>query len=71
AKALGVSMAELFTDRDILKDVNSIDTTLMERISLIDTLSKEEQKTIFSIMDAFLSKRKLKTTLKTVLNDIQ
>ncbi|PQJ19522.1 hypothetical protein BST94_03850 [Nonlabens xylanidelens] len=64
-------MAELFTDRDILKDVNSIDTTLMERISLIDTLSKEEQKTIFSIMDAFLSKRKLKTTLKTVLNDIQ
>ncbi|PQJ19544.1 helix-turn-helix domain-containing protein, partial [Nonlabens xylanidelens] len=52
AKALGVSMAELFTDRDILKDVNSIDTTLMERISLIDTLSKEEQKTIFSIMDA-------------------
>jgi len=27
AKALGVSMAELFTDKDVLRDVNSIDTT--------------------------------------------
>lgn len=71
AKALGVSMAELFTDRDILKDINSIDTTLMERVALIDSLNKEEQRTIFSIMDAFLSKKKLKTTLKTVLQDIQ
>lgn len=71
AKALGVSMAELFTDKDVLKDVNSIDTTLMERVALIDSLNKDEQKTIFSIMDAFLSKRKLKSTLKTVLNDIE
>jgi transcriptional regulator with XRE-family HTH domain len=70
AKALGVSMAELFTNKDILQDFNSIDTTLMERVSLIDGLSKEEQSTIFSILDAFLAKRKLKSTLKTVLQDI-
>jgi len=70
AKALGVSMVELFTDKDILRDVNSIDTTLMERVALIDGLSKEEQKTIFSILDAFLSKRKLKSTLKTVLQEM-
>ncbi len=66
AKALGVSMAELFTDKDVLND-----TTLMERVALIDSLTKDEQKTIFSIMDAFLSKRKLKSTLKNVLQDIE
>ena len=70
AKALGVSMAELFTDKEVLQDISSIDTTLMERVALIDSLNKEEQKTIFSILDAFISKRKLKSTLKNVLQDI-
>ncbi len=70
AKALGVSMAELFTNKEVLQDINSVDTTLMERVALIDTLTKEEQKTIFSILDAFISKRKLKSTLKNVLQDI-
>ena len=42
----------------------------LERVSLIDSLNKEEQKTIFTILDAFISKRKFKSTLKTVLNDI-
>ena len=71
AKAMGVSMAELFTDKDTLQDINSMDTTLMERVSLIDSLTKEEQNTIFSILDAFVSKRKLKSTLKNVLQDIE
>ena len=70
AKALGVSMPELFTDKDVLQDVNSVNATLMERVALIDDLTKEEQNTIFSILDAFVSKRKLKSTLKTVLEDI-
>lgn len=70
AKAMGVSMAEIFTDKDVLKDINSADTTLMERVSLINSLSEEEQNTIFSILDAFVSKRKLKSTLKNVLKDI-
>ncbi|WP_262496984.1 hypothetical protein [Nonlabens tegetincola] len=42
----------------------------MEQVALIDSLSREEQKTIFYIVDAFLSKKKPKTTLKTVLQDI-
>jgi len=70
AKALGVSMAELFTDKEVLQDINSVDTTLMERVALIDSLSKQEQNTIFSILDAFISKRKLKSTLKNVLQDM-
>ncbi|WP_461445677.1 helix-turn-helix domain-containing protein, partial [Maribacter sp.] len=71
AKALGVSMAELFIEKDALQDFNSVDTTLMERVSLIDGLTKEEQSTIFNILDAFVAKRKLKSTLKTVLQDME
>ena len=71
AKALGVSMAELFLEKDVLGDFSSVDTTLMERVSLINGLTKEEQQTIFSILDAFVAKRKLKSTLKTVLQDME
>ena len=70
AKALGITMAELFTDSNDLKEVNSLNKTLIERVTLIDSLTKEEQKTIFTILDAFISKRKFKNTLKNVLKDI-
>ena len=43
AKALGVSMAELFYDNDSLREVSSMDKTLMERVYLIDSLTKEEK----------------------------
>ena len=71
ADALGVSMAELFYDNDSLREVSSMDKTLMERVSLIDSLTKEEQKTLFTVLDAFVAKRKFKSTLKTVLQDIE
>ncbi len=71
AKALGVTMAELFTDTEDLKEVHAFDKTLMERVALIDGLNKEEQKTIFTILDAFISKNKFKSTLKNVLNDME
>lgn len=41
AKALGISVAELFTADDVFKDVNSVDKTLMEKISLIELLDKK------------------------------
>lgn len=70
AKALGVTMAELFIEAKDVRDISTYDKTLMERVSLIDSLDKEEQKTVFSILDAFLSKRKLKSTLKDVLQEM-
>lgn len=70
AKALGVTMAELFTDSEDIKEVHTFDKTLMERVALIDGLNKDEQKTIFTILDAFISKRKFKSTLKNVLDGI-
>jgi len=46
AKAMGVTLADLFTDVDDIKDVSSYDKTVMEKVSLIEGLSEEEQKTV-------------------------
>ena len=43
AKALGVDVAGLFTAYEVFKDVNSVDKTLMEKISLIELLDKKER----------------------------
>lgn len=69
AQALGVELAELFT-ADTIQEVNSYDKTLMEKIRLMEGLSEDERKTIFTILDAFIGKKKLKDTLSSVLQDV-
>lgn len=69
AQALGVELAELFTS-DTIQEVNSYDKTLMEKIRLMEDLSDDERKTIFTILDAFIGKKKLKDTLSSVLQDV-
>jgi transcriptional regulator with XRE-family HTH domain len=63
AKALGVSLADFFTDDNKLDDINSFDASLMEKVKTIDTLNEEEKKTVFSIVDAFVGKQKMKDAL--------
>lgn len=67
AKALGVSVADLFTADDVFKDVNSVDKTLMEKISLIELLDKKERSAFFTMLDALVTKKKLKDNLSNVL----
>ena len=43
----------------------------MEKVKAIDALSEEEKKTVFSIVDAFVGKKKLKDALSGVLNDVK
>lgn len=69
AKALGVQLTELFAAEELL-DVNSQDKTLMERVRLVDSLSEEEQQALFTMLDAFVGKKKLKDTLASVLQDV-
>ena len=69
AKALGVKLSDLFTE-DGLQDINSQDATVMEKVKLIENLSEEEKQTIFTILDAFVGKKKLKDTLSNVLQDV-
>ena len=67
AKALGVQLSELFAS-DLLKDVNSYDKSVMEKISLIDSLDEDEKKSLFKIIDGLSSKKKMKDSLSKVLS---
>jgi transcriptional regulator with XRE-family HTH domain len=66
AKALGTQLAELFAD-DLMKDVNSYDKSLMEKISLVDALDEDEKKSLFKIIDGLSSKKKMKESLAKAL----
>jgi transcriptional regulator with XRE-family HTH domain len=67
AKALGIELSELFA-QDLMRDVNSYDKSLMEKISLIDELDEDEKKSLFKIIDGLSSKKKMKDSLAKVLN---
>jgi len=70
AKAIGVSLADMFAETDEAKEINSMDKTLMEKVTLIESLSEQEKQTIYTMLDAFIGKRKLKSALSNVLNEV-
>lgn len=70
AKALGVSLVELIQSNESLSDVNSVDKSLMEKVRLMEALNDEERKTIYTMLDAFIGKKKLKDALSNVLHDV-
>jgi transcriptional regulator with XRE-family HTH domain len=70
AKALGVKLSDLFDDKNKFEDVNSYDSSIMEKVKTIETLSDDEKKTVFSIVDAFAGKKKLKDALANVLQEV-
>ena len=70
AKALGIKLSDFFDEEDKLTDVNSYDASLMEKVKLVEELNDDEKKTVFSIVDAFVGKKKLKNTLANVLSDV-
>ncbi|MBV6474500.1 MAG: hypothetical protein JPMHGGIA_02824 [Saprospiraceae bacterium] len=67
AKALGVELADLFKADAILKDINSFDKSLMEKMALIEQLDKKEKAAFYSVLDAFIGKKKLKDALSSAL----
>ena len=73
AKALGIKMTELFSSErtEGIQEVNSQEKTLMEKVRLIESLSEEEKKTIFFLVDTFIGKKHLKETLAKAIKDIE
>jgi transcriptional regulator with XRE-family HTH domain len=69
ARALGVTLSDFFNNEDKLADVNSYDASIMEKIKLVEVLSDEEKKIVFSLVDALVGKKKLKDALSTVLTE--
>lgn len=67
AKALGVEIADLFRADEVLKDVNSLDKSLMEKMALVEQLDKKEKAAFYSVLDAFIGKKKLKDALSSAL----
>lgn len=68
AKALGVGLAELINADDIFAEVNSYDKSVIEKMALVDQLEEKEKTAFFSILDALVSKKRLKDSLSNALN---
>ena len=54
---MGCSIAELFASAEEIRDIHSNDKSLMEKLTLIETLTDEEKQILFNILDAFVSKK--------------
>jgi len=67
AKALGVELTELFRADELFKEVNSKNRTLMEKISMVDALGKDEQQAIFKVIDLAISNKKMKDNLSQLI----
>ena len=63
----GVSLADLFASADDLKEINSYDKSIIEKMALVDQLEEKEKSAFFSILDALVSKKKLKDSLSNAL----
>lgn len=70
AKALGVQLTDLFKADEVLKDINSFDKSLMEKLALIEQLDKKEKQAFYSVLDAFIGKKKLKDALGSALQSV-
>lgn len=66
-----VSLSDLFASTDELKEINSYDKSIMEKVALLEALSDNEKQTIYTMLDAFIGKQKLKDALSGVLKDVE
>lgn len=71
AKALGVPVADLLVTDNAIKDINSVDKTLMEKISLIEMLDKKEKAAFFTMLDALVVNKRLRENLSSALQITQ
>lgn len=68
AKALGLTISELFQADEIFSDTNSYDKTLMEKLRLLDSLDEVEKKSIYNLIDSLISKKKLRDSLSNLID---
>ena len=67
AKAMGCTLSELFNTYEDVKDVQSIDKSLIEKVIILENLDEAEKKGIYSIIDGLATKQKLRQTLSNAL----
>lgn len=67
AKAMGCTLSELFHTGNEVKDIHSMDKSLMEKVVILENLDEDEKKGLYSIIDGLATKQKLKQTLTNAL----
>jgi transcriptional regulator with XRE-family HTH domain len=68
AKAMGCTLSELFNTSEDIKDIHSMDKSIMEKVTILENLDENEKKGIYSIIDGLATKQKLKQTLSNALS---
>lgn len=68
ANALNISLSELFRADEIFDDVNTYDKTLIEKLQHLDSLNEDEKKSIYTLIDSLITKKKLKDNLQSLAN---
>jgi hypothetical protein len=66
-----LSIARMFltypSDR-VFDDVNTYDKTLIEKLQHLDSLNEDEKKSIYTLIDSLITKKKLKDNLQSLAN---
>ena len=62
AKALGVSLSEFFAVDEVVKKINPVDKNLMKKMAQIESLGKKDKTTVYTVVEAFVAKKKLRTS---------
>ncbi|MPM42066.1 hypothetical protein SDC9_88728 [bioreactor metagenome] len=61
---------EQIQSNESMIDVNAVDKSLMENLRLMEAMKDEERKTIYTMLDEFIGKKKLKDAHSNVLHDV-
>ncbi len=61
-------VSELLIADEVFKDVNSLDKSVIEKITLIEELDKKEKQAFFVMLDALVAKKRLKDLLNSALS---
>ncbi len=61
-------VSELLIADEVFKDVNSLDKSVLEKITLIEELDKKEKQAFSIMLDALVAKKRLKDLLNSALS---
>ncbi len=66
AESLDIKISDLFND-ELAIDINSYDKNVVDKIRLIDELEDIEKKSIFTIIDIAISRKRMKDNLQQMI----
>ena len=61
---------EQIQSNESMIDVNAVDKSLMENLRLMEAMKDEERKTIYTMLDELIGKKKIMDSLSNVLLDV-